>query len=314
MRPAEPPASGPRPARRVDVARHAAIGFAMGCADVVPGVSGGTVALVGGIYTRLVDAIRHIAEAAMTMLRGHAADGWAQVRSSDWRFLVPVLAGIGAAVVSLVSVIEHQLEENPVRVAGLFLGLVAGSIVVVGRMLKRIDSSTVAIVAATAIALFLLLGLRTATEGEAGDAATAPLWAYPLAAAVAICAMILPGISGSLLLVMMGMYADVLAAANDREVLPLLLFVVGAIVGLAAFSRLLARLLHRHRHVMVAVMVGLMLGSVRVLWPWPHGTDTSTLALPRDDVAVPVLLAVAGFVVVTAVGFLGVLREETAPG
>lgn len=292
--------------------RHGVYGYLMGMADLVPGVSGGTVALVCGIYARLIDAVHHGAQAAVMLLRGRIREGLDQVKRLDWALLIPLLIGIGLAVVSLAAVIEHFLDEQPVRMAGLFLGLVLGSVVVASRLLRRIDTTAVLLGAGVAVAMFILLGLREDTTADAADAATAPVWAYPVAAALAICAMILPGVSGSLLLVMMGMYAHVLAAVNERQIGLLLLFVVGAALGLGVFSRLLVWLLANHHDRVLTAMIGLMLGSMRVLWPWPGGTSTTDLAGPSGDVTVPVLLAVAGFVVVVAIGHFGVLREEPA--
>ena len=295
-------------------ARHGVFGFMMGAADLVPGVSGGTVALVCGIYVRLVDAIRDAAYAAAALLRGRIHEALDRLKRLDWALLVPLLAGIGLAVVSLAAVIEHLLDEEPVRLAGLFLGLVLGSVVVAWRLIQRIDAVAVLSAGAVAIALFVLLGLREETTAEAANAAAAPVWAYPVSASLAICAMILPGISGSLLLVILGMYAHVLAAVTDRDFGLLLLFVAGAAVGLGLFSRLLAWLLANHHDRVIAAMIGLMIGSLRVLWPWPGGTSTTDLAWPRGDVVAPVLLALAGFVVVVVIGRLGALKEEPVPG
>jgi putative membrane protein len=302
--------AGPQPEGRVATLRHLLFGFLMGSADVVPGVSGGTVALVCGIYARLIDAVRDGARAMLTVLRGRVGEGVRQIRRLDWALLVPLLAGILTAVVSLASVIEHYLEEEPVRLAGLFLGLVLGSILVAWQLLRRPGASDVVVAAVVAVVMFLVLGLREETTAEAGEAADAALWAYPAAAMVAICAMILPGVSGSFLLVLMDMYDDVLGAVNDRDLLPIALFLVGAVIGLAVFSRLLGWLMDHHHDRVVAAMIGLMLGSVRVLWPWPAGVKTTDLAAPSDDVVVPLLLALTGFVLVMIIGRLGVIKEE----
>lgn len=293
--------------------KHAGVGFLMGSADVVPGVSGGTVAFVTGIYPRLVDAIRDGARAAGWLARGRVADGLRGLRQVDWALLVPLLAGIFTAVLTLASAIEHLLEEEPVKLSGLFFGLVAGSVVVARGLLRRPDRSHLVIALVSAVALFLVLGLRTETSAEAAELVQAPLWAFPASGAVAICAMILPGVSGSFLLVMLGMYGDVLGAVTDRDLLPLGLFVAGCVIGLAAFSRLLAWLLDNHHDRVVASMIGLMLGSVRVLWPWPAGTSNTELGAPRGDVLFPVLLAAAGFLFVLLLGRLGTVEEEPVP-
>lgn len=294
--------------------RHVLVGFLMGCAEVVPGVSGGTVALVGGVYTRLIDAVRDAVNAAVTVVRGQVGEGLERVRRLDWVFLVPLGAGMVAALVTLARVVTYFLDEEPVRVSGLFLGLVLGSVVVASRLVRKVDASLLLIAVGVGGALFLLLGLRSETEAAEVDAATAPLWAYPLAASIAICAWILPGVSGSLMLVMMGMYANVFAALDDRELAPMVLFALGAVVGLALFSKALAWLLEHHHDRMLATMIGLMLGSLRVLWPWPGGVMSTELGAPSSsDTVIPILLAVAGFAVVAAVGSLGLVKEEPAP-
>lgn len=281
--------------------RHVLVGFFMGCAEVVPGVSGGTVALVGGVYTRLIDAVRDAVNAALTFGRGRFGEGVERLRRLDWAFLLPLGFAMVVAVLSLARVITHFLEEEPVRVSGLFAGLVLGSVVVAVGLIRRVDGSTLAIVLAVGLAMFFLLGLQSETEGSSADAASAPLWAYPLAASIAICAWILPGVSGSLMLVMMGMYSHVFAAVDDREMLPLLLFAAGAVVGLAVFSKLLAWLLEHHHDRVLAAMVGLMFGSLRVLWPWPGGVETTNLGQPVwDDVPFAIIVAVAAAAVVFA--------------
>ena len=127
------------------------------------------------------------------------------------------------------------------------------------------------------------------------------------AGAIAICAFILPGVSGSFLLLSMGMYQAVLGAVNDRDVVPIIVFAIGATISLALFSRLLERLLERHHDVVTAVLVGLMVGSVRILWPWPNGlgdedgVGATVLGAPRDDIIVPVVLAAIGLAVVVAI-------------
>lgn len=297
----------------VDFIRHAVFGFFMGAADTVPGVSGGTVAFVCGIYERLIDAIRDASRAAVHVVRGRRRAAVTQLRELDLALLVPLLLGLMTAVLSLASAIEHLLESEPVALAGLFFGLVLGSVAIAWRLLRRPDRRAVLIMVASAAVFFVGLGLREGTTAEAAETATAAMWTYPAAGAIAICAMILPGISGSFLLVMMGMYDDVLGAVNDRDIAVLALFAMGCAVGLAAFSRLLAWLMERHHDVVVAVLIGLMLGSVRVLWPWPGGTATTELAAPSGGLAAPLILAAVGLVAVLALGRFGALREEAPP-
>lgn len=279
----------------------------MGTADIVPGVSGGTVALVLGIYDRLIHNIREGARALRRLLTGDV-DGFREsLRTIEWLWLVSLLGGILLAVAALSSVLTTLLDEQPIAMAGLFLGLVVGAIWITSNMLDRRDPATLAVILAVSVPMFLLLGLRTDTEvaDDAAEVVTQPLWAFAGAGAIAICAMILPGISGSFLLVLLGMYTEVLGAVEERDVASLGVFALGCVVGLALFSTLLNWLLERHHHWVVAAMIGLMLGSVRVLWPWPNGTHTTRLEAPGDDVVITVVLAVVGAAVVVLVERLG---------
>lgn len=275
----------------------------MGSADIVPGVSGGTVALVLAIYQRLVAAIRNGSSALGHMLKVDFRGAWALVRQVDWVFLIPLVLGILTAVVTLAGAIEHQLEVNPIQMSGLFLGLVAGSTVVATKLLTRRDLREWALIISAGIAFFIALGF---TEGasEEGLAGNFPLWAIFLSGAVAICAMILPGISGSFLLVVLGTYTAVLAAVNERDVLTIGVFAVGCIVGLALFSQFLHWALSEHYDTVMAVMIGLMLGSLRVLWPWPDGTESVRLGAPDEVVAMTVALAVLGLALVLTIDWI----------
>lgn len=281
-------------------------GFAMGAADIVPGVSGGTVALVLGIYGRLINNIRIGARGLKELLTGDIAALKATLGKIEWIWLVSLLTGILVAVAALSSVLERLLDDEPVTMSGLFFGLVLGTIYVAYRMLDRVDTTAIGIIVGVGISLFLLLGLKsdTVVDDNAAEVVTKSPLIFLLVGAIAICAMILPGISGSFLLVMMGMYTEVLGAVNDRDFVSLGAFIVGAVLGLALFSTLLSWLLEHYRTWVIAAMVGLMLGSMRVLWPWPDGTNTTTLSAPSDNVVLPIVLAAVGIIVVVAVDIL----------
>ena len=287
-------------------AAQVARGFAMGAADIVPGVSGGTVALVLGIYDRLINNVRLGARGLKQLVTGDIDSFKETLGRIEWIWLFSLLGGILIAVAALSSVLERLLDDEPVKMSALFIGLVVGTIYVAIRMLDRIDAVTLAIMLGVGAALFLLLGLKTDTvvADDAAEVVTRSPLIFFLVGAIAICAMILPGISGSFLLVMMGMYTEVLGAVNDRDFVSLGAFAVGAVIGLALFSTLLHWLLDNYRNWVIAAMVGLMLGSTRVLWPWPNGTNTTTLSAPADDVAFPLLLAAFGVAVVIAVEML----------
>jgi putative membrane protein len=287
----------------------------MGSADIVPGVSGGTVALVLGIYDELIHNISRGAHGLKQLLTGDMAGFRLTLRSIEWIWLFSLLAGVLAAIFALSSVIEHLLDNEPVKMAALFLGLIIGSIWVAVRLLDRIDGAAVTIMIGVGLVFFLLLGLRSDTHAADGAAevVTKPWWVFFLAGAIAICAMILPGISGSFLLVMLGMYTEVLGAVNDRDFAVLAAFSLGCVVGLALFSTLLNWLLEHYHRWVLSAMIGLMLGSTRVLWPWPNGTNTTTLGAPSDDVIVPVALIVIGAVVVVAVDLLATKFVKVEP-
>ena len=241
-------------------------GVAMGAADVVPGVSGGTIAVVLGIYERLLGAVRGIAAAAGLLLRrGDRRRCLGRVKAVDWWLLLPLLAGILGTIMLLASVIETQLEERPETMAGLFCGLVAASAVSACRLFDWRGGVPLGLMAVSAAATFALLGLQS------GPVADPSLPVLAGAGAVAVCAMILPGISGAFLLLMLGMYGAVINIVTDTRYLDAAVFATGAAVGLALFATLLGWLLDSARNPVMAVLVGLMAGSLRVLWPWPNG-------------------------------------------
>jgi putative membrane protein len=271
----------------------------MGAADVVPGVSGGTVALVLGIYQRLIAVVTDGSHALGRLLRGDLRGFGERLRAIDWWFLVPLLAGIGIAIVSLARVITHLLESQPVRMASLFLGLVLGSVIVAARLVQGWDARRVAVLVVVGAVAFVVLGLG----GGAVEDPSMPI--YFAAGAVAICAMILPGISGSFILLMLGMYQNVLDAVSERDLPVIMVFAVGCVVGLAAFSRLLHWGLVHHERTLLAALIGLMLGSLRVLWPWPDGVESPEVAWASGDVVVPIVLAAVGVIVVLAVAQIG---------
>jgi putative membrane protein len=279
---------------------HFLRGMAMGSADIVPGVSGGTVALVLAIYHRLVGAIRNGSSALGHFLKLDLRGGWSRLREVDWFFLIPLALGILTAVLLLAGEIEHQLEAHPVQMSGLFLGLVAGSTVVATGLLTRRDTREWMLILGAGATFFVALGF-TAGASEVGSGGAIPLWQFFLAGAIAICAMILPGVSGSFLLVTMGMYTPVLNAVNERDLTTLLVFAVGCVVGLALFSQFLHWALTEHYDTIMAVLIGLMLGSLRVLWPWPDGANSVELGAPDQAVPATLALVVLGLAVVLVV-------------
>ena len=286
-------------------------GFLMGAADVVPGVSGGTIALIVGIYEKLIAQVRAGAKALGSLAKGDLRAFWSRLAGLDYLFLVPLALGILLAVGGLASILETQLEENPEEMAGLFFGLVAGSVLIGWDLISRRTSTHLAIVIVVAVVIFFVLGFQS------GPIADPSPGVFVGAGALAICAMILPGISGSFILLMIGMYAAVIGAVDDRAFGDIALVGIGAVVGLALFSTFLGWLLDTHGDNVMAALVGLMLGSLRVLWPWPNGVgvisedenevyDGAGLELPAgDEILGPVALGVVGFVLVMAIARVG---------
>jgi putative membrane protein len=290
-----------------DLITNAARGFAMGAADIVPGVSGGTIALILGIYERLLASIRTGARSLGRLARGDVSGFIAQLKAIEWSFIGPLLVGIVAAFVVLASILDRLLTNEPEAMAGLFFGLVVASILVAWQMLHNRDSTRMSVLMTVGIVAFYVLGLQSGSVSDPG------LILFFFTGAIAICAMILPGISGSFLMLMLGMYAAFVGAVHDRELTNLVFFVLGALAGLAAFSTLLSWILDHHRDTLLAALIGLMGGSLRVLWPWPNGVGTiednaaeqidgTTVDLPVDlaDAWLPVLLGVVAFAIVVA--------------
>lgn len=287
----------------------------MGAADIVPGVSGGTIALVFGIYERLLENVRLGARALGSLAKADVAGFRRWLTEVEWEFVLPLAVGLGAAVAALSSLIEGLLQDRPEEMAGLFFGLVLGSIVVAWRLLYERNGTDLSVMLVVGALTFGLLGFQS---GPVAD--PSPL-AYFGAGAVAICAMILPGISGSFLLLMMGMYAALLGAVHDRNLVILVVFMAGATVGLALFSTALAWLLDRFHDLVLAALIGLMVGSFRVLWPWPNGVGIisevagqsvsgTALELPAGDRWwTPTLLGLAAFALV-----IGISRLAPTPG
>ncbi|MFA9431337.1 DUF368 domain-containing protein [Egicoccus sp. AB-alg2] len=275
------------------------VGFAMGSADIVPGFSGGTVALVTGIYQRLITNVRQGAGVLSLLLRGRLADAGRALLAIEWGFVACLLTGIFTAIALLSATLERLLEQRPVQLSAVFLGLVLGATVLALREVRRPQGGHLAIGSVVAVVTAVGLGFGGGVVPE-----PTPLHLF-VAGAIAICAMILPGISGSFLLVLLGVYEFVIGAASGRDLLPLAVLAGGAVVGLASFSTLLHWLLRRHHDVVLAALIGLMVGSARVLWPWPSasGVGDPTVSAPvPGDVPVVLALAVGAFVAVLVLG------------
>ena len=235
-------------------------GIAMGAADVVPGVSGGTVAFISGIYDELLRSIASVPAAVGLLLRGRIAAAW---QAANGTFLLVLLAGILTSVVSLARVISYLLVEQPIPVWSFFFGLILVSSHIVAREIQRWNwSRGLSFVLGAAFAYWIAVAAPMQWD-------TDPL-SVVLAGAIAICAMILPGVSGSFILVLLGLYPFVLGAVKSLDIGVLALFASGCLVGLVSFASLLRWLLVRWRDLALAFLTGLMLGSLNKIWPWKY--------------------------------------------
>jgi putative membrane protein len=287
------------------IVRHYAFGMCMGAADIVQGVSGGTVALILGIYERLIASLSAIAAVVLRPFRGRQAEDRHRT-TVEWSLLFPLGFGIVTAIGVGSLIIPPLLDRYPIEARGLFLGLVAASILIPWLRLRHRGGRALLIAAIACVLAFLLVGLP---PREIHSPST--VWIFG-SAAVAICAMILPGVSGAFLLGVLGIYHATLTALSTLDVGYVLTFIAGAVVGLGLFVRILHWLLRDHHDTTMAVLVGLMAGALRALWPWQAEDRALLLPGPDEPVIPVVLLAVLGFVLVTAMILWS--RRITTPG
>ena len=240
-------------------------GCAMGMADVVPGVSGGTIAFISGIYEELLDSIRSVdATALRLLLRFRLAEFW---RHINGRFLLPVLLGIAVAIFSLARLMTYLLTNHPIAIWSFFFGLIVASALLVARQIGRWDWRTVLAFAVGAAAAWWI---TVATPAETPD----DWWFVMFSGAIAICAMILPGISGAFILLLLGKYQYIMHAVGEFDIPVIAVFVIGAAAGIISFSHLLSWLLKHWHDVTVAVLMGFMVGSLNKVWPWKETVET----------------------------------------
>ena len=240
-------------------------GLAMGAADVVPGVSGGTVAFVTGIYQRLLEAIRRIHPRLLAVLFKQGLKAfW---RELDGGFLLALALGVATSIISLAKGISWALKAYPQLLWALFFGLVSGSIIFMARSIPRWTAGSIFALLFGAVLAWQLTSLPM-TE------VSTEWWMVFLSGAIAICAMILPGISGSFILLLLGMYPHVLQAIQDRNIVFLAIFALGCVTGLLSFSHILSWTFKRYYNATMALLTGFMLGSLNKVWPWQNVLKT----------------------------------------
>lgn len=273
----------------------------MGAADVVPGVSGGTMALILGIYRELIFSIRSFDLQFFKLLfslKIKKAFGRA-----SWRFVLPLLVGILTAVFTLAGILSWLLHNRPVPLWSFFFGLIIASIFTLIQHFKKRSIWIFLWIILGAVCTYYLVGIMpVATPDKA--------WFLFLCGAMAICAMILPGISGAFILVLLGKYQFILEAVHHRHFLILLLVAAGAGVGLFTFVRILNWFFKKYPNVTIAVLTGFMLGSLRKIWPWKKTMQQNILPEHWDtDVMMAVCLSIAGFLLVFLLNFWAEKRE-----
>ncbi|MDR0431499.1 MAG: DUF368 domain-containing protein [Tannerellaceae bacterium] len=240
-------------------------GIGMGAADVVPGVSGGTIAFIVGLYEELLNSIKSINGQSLKLLfTGKIAAFWNAVNGN---FLFALVCGIAISIFSLAKLITYLLDNQPVLVWSFFFGLVLASTIIVSKDIKRWDWKTILCFIIGAVIAFFI---TVATPAETPNA----LWFIFLSGAIAVCAMILPGISGSFILVLLGKYYYIMKAVENLDLATMIVFICGAVVGITSFSRLLSHLLHKYRDTTIAILAGFMLGSLNKVWPWKKTIET----------------------------------------
>jgi putative membrane protein len=240
-------------------------GFLMGAANVIPGVSGGTMALILGIYEELINAIRSInLKFVQRITHFNIKEALSSV---SWPFLLPLGLGVLLATFSLAEVLSWLLERYPVIVWSFFFGLILSSVITVSRVIKQ---WRIPIIVAVAVGTIIAYGLFGVIPVSTPNAA----WFIFLSGCIAICAMILPGISGAYILVMLGKYQYILEALNNKDFFTLFIISAGALVGLISFAQILGWLLKRYHDLTMAILIGLMCGSLRKIWPWKETLTT----------------------------------------
>lgn len=277
-------------------------GMVIGSADIVPGVSGGTMAFILGIYNELINAIRSVVPFLKSLLRLRWREAFETLR---WRFLLAVGLGVGLAILSLASFVHWALDEHPEYIFSLFFGLVVASIFIVRKRVKRWSAPSVLAALAAALGAYLLIGLAPANTPNS------PLFIF-LSGAIAICAMILPGISGAFILVLLGKYQHILGSLLALDIVTIVIFISGAAVGIIAFSNILRWLLDHHHDLTVAILLGFMGGALRKVWPWKD-YDTVSETFVREINIIPASLTgeVAAALGLMVLGVILVLGVET---
>lgn len=299
-----------QPSTPMEYLRIVLSGFAMGASDIVPGVSGGTMAFILGIYETLINGIKSFNLSALQMaLTFFTSDDKEKpsfmeiVDHLHLRFLIALAIGLVTAIVLLSGLLEGLIAEQPTYIFSFFAGLIIASVVAIGYKVQWGVVPVITLIIGTIIAFFV----TDPALGTLGDSfGHAPLVLF-LSGMIAICAMILPGISGSFLLLVLGQYEFILGAVKDRDIVSIIYVGLGAVIGILAFSRVLSWLLSKYEHPTIALLVGFMVGSMRLIYY--RATNlvdeetevVTTLNLDSTQIMIAIGFVVLGFAVVTVI-------------
>lgn len=283
-------------------------GIAMGAADVVPGVSGGTIAFITGIYEELLSTISSVNLESLKVLKKEGLKGfWNHINGN---FLVALLLGIGISIASLAKLITYLLKHHDILLWSFFFGLILSSIYLVGKTIKKWGiTKIISLLIGTAVAFYITI-LPPMENPNA-------LWFVFLSGAIAICAMILPGISGSFILLLLGSYELVLTAIKDVKLSVIGTFGIGCVIGLLSFSKLLSWMFKKYHDLTIALLTGFLVGSLNKIWPWKitssfrtnsHGEEVPFLQeniLPSNyngdsQLLMAIVMAIIGFALIIA--------------
>lgn len=292
-------------------------GMGMGAADVVPGVSGGTIAFISGIYEELLQSISNINLGLFKTLKNKGLkEAWQQLNGN---FLLSLFIGIFVSFISLAKVISWLLEEHPILLWSFFFGLVLASIIYVARQIDNWNAISILLLIITTVLAYTITTLPPLVSEDSS------LPFILLAGAIAICAMILPGISGSFILVLLGAYKPILSALTNKDIPVIVVFMLGAITGLLSFSRVLKWLFAHYKHYTLAGLTGFIIGSLNKIWPWKkvltYRTNSHGEQVPFNEASIlpstydgdpqllyAALLALLGFGVIIALEKLAVKK------
>ena len=278
----------------------------MGAADVVPGVSGGTIAFISGIYEELLETINSINFKTLKILKSNGFK--AMWKSINGNFLISLLFGIVVSIISFAKLIKWSIENEPIMVWSFFFGLVLASVIYIAKQIKNWNVVTIlALIIGASVAYYVTILPPMVSEGSSD------LFMF-FAGALAICAMILPGISGGFILLLLGAYKPALDALHDKDLKIIFLLISGAIVGLLSFSRVLKWMFDKFHNLTLAVLTGFVFGSLNKIWPWKKIIESEMingkLKILQEETISPMsyqgdpeigwalILAIIGFVVI----------------